>query len=266
MRIRSITAARLAVLAALLALPQASHAHVTLQTGQTLRPGVSFANITLNVPNERHVDNTKVTLAIPEAFLKAGGRLNRLIYPQGWTVTLEKQDKPGDVYNQEKESRAKRDSERQQAGAEHTAPAAATTEGEKQEQAAMDELRKKWITKVTFEGGAIPPEGFQQFQLNFQMPDEPGSYRFAAVQTYVDGKEVSWSELVEGAEHPAATLNVVAAPLISYSDLPLPLSVMALLLAVAAFFRKSGANGREKAAAAASAHPQLASLGRPGAG
>jgi hypothetical protein len=114
----------------------------------------------------------------------------------------------------------------------------------------MDEKRKKWITKVTFEGGVIPPDGFQHFQLSFQMPEEPGRYRFAAVQTYADGTEVSWSELVEGAEHPAATLNVQTPPWLSYADLPLALSILALLIAVFAFFRKSRALKNETASAA----------------
>jgi uncharacterized protein YcnI len=243
------TGARLALIAAAVALPQSAPAHVTLQTNQPLRPGASFSNITLNVPNERHVDNTKVVLEIPEAFLKAGGRLNRLIYPAGWTVTLEKREKPSDVYNRESEERARRDAERRQAAGEH---GTATPESSSEEQQAMDEMRKKWITKVTFEGGAIPPDGFQQFQLSFQMPEAAGRYRFAAVQTYADGKEVSWSELVEGAEHPAATLNVQTPPWLNYADLPLPLSVLALLIAVAAFFRKARAPKSELASAALS--------------
>jgi uncharacterized protein YcnI len=241
------TGARLAFIAAALALPQSAPAHVTLQASQPLRPGASFSNITLNVPNERHVDNTKVTLEIPEAFLKAGGRLNRLIYPAGWTVTLEKKDKPSDVYNRESEERAQRDAERREAAGEH---GTVTPESSSEEQQAMDEKRKKWITKVTFEGGVIPPDGFQHFQLSFQMPEEPGRYRFAAVQTYADGTEVSWSELVEGAEHPAATLNVQTPPWLSYADLPLALSILALLIAVFAFFRKSRALKNETASAA----------------
>ena len=221
-------------------LPEISVAHVTLQTAQPLRPRGGYANVILNVPNERHVENTKVTLSVPEAFLKAGGRVNRVQYPSGWAVTLEKADKPGDVYTQEQDVRAKRDAEREAAGAEQSTKAAETEE-EKQEQQIMDELRKKWITTVTFEGGAIPPDGFAQFLISFQLPDQAGRYRFAAVQTYVDGKEVSWSELVEGAEHPAPSLNVLAPSLISYSDLPVPLSVLALLVAVAGYIKRSRA-------------------------
>ena len=53
-------------------LPRAGLAHVTLRTNQPLKSG-SYATLILNVPNEWSVDNTKITLEIPEAFLKAGG-------------------------------------------------------------------------------------------------------------------------------------------------------------------------------------------------
>ena len=213
-------------------------AHVTLQVGQQLRPK-GFATVVLNVPNERHVDNTKVTLEVPQAFLKAGGRLNRVLYPVGWTVTLEKKDKPNEIYNKEKDDRSKRDA-RGETGPDHGTKTA-KTEADKQEKQAMDEMRKKWITKVTFAGGAIPPDGFQQFEISFQLPEEPGNFRFAAVQTYADGKEVSWAELVEGAEHPAASLNIQKPPLVSYSDLALALSAIAIAASLAGLFKRSTA-------------------------
>ena len=241
-------------------LPVVSWAHVTLQTTQTLRPKGGYGNVTLNVPNERHVDNTKVTLTIPEAFLRAGGRVNRVQYPAGWTVTLEKSDKPGDVLTKEKDTRAKRDAQKDAAGAEQNTKAARTDE-DKQEQQAMDELRKKWITKVTFEGGAIPPDGFQQFLISLQLPEQAGKYCFAAVQTYTDGREVSWSELVEGAEHPAPTLSVVAAPLVAYSDLPVPLSALALLVSIAAYFKRSRASKKAVARSSPSVTEEFARVG-----
>src|SRR5437763_920233 len=83
-------------------------AHVTLRPNQSLRPG-GYATVSLVVPNERHVDTTKVTLEVPEAFLKAGGRLSRVEFPAGWKVTLDKEDKPGDIYRQETEQRWSRD-------------------------------------------------------------------------------------------------------------------------------------------------------------
>jgi hypothetical protein len=211
-------------------------AHVTLQVSQPLRPK-GFATVALNVPNERHVDNTKVTLEVPEAFLKAGGRLNRVLYPAGWTVTVEKKDKPSEIYNKEKDDRSKRDAKKE-SGPDHGAKAA-KSDADAQEKRAMDEMRKKWITKVTFAGGTIPPDGFQQFEISFQLPEEPGNFRFAAVQTYADGKEVSWSELVEGAEHPAASLNISKPPLVSYGDLALAMAALALLASLAGLFKRS---------------------------
>ena len=215
-----------------------ARAHVTLQVSQPLRPK-GFATVALNVPNERHVDNTKVTLEVPEAFLKAGGRLNRVLYPVGWTVTLEKKDKPSEIYSKEKDDRSKRDAKRE-AESDHVAKAA-KIDANSQEKQVMDEMRKKWITKVTFAGGAIPPDGFQQFEISFQLPEEPGNFRFAAVQTYADGKEISWSELVEGAEHPAATLDVQKPSLFSNGDFALGLSAVAVLVSVAGLFKRTQA-------------------------
>ena len=67
-------------------------------------------------------------------------------------------------------------------------------------------MRKKWIKKVTFKGGSIPPDGFKQFFLSLQLPKTPGTFRFPAVQLYADGTEVAWTELVEGAQHPAPSI------------------------------------------------------------
>ena len=165
--------------------------------------------------------------------------MNRVLYLPGWTVTLEKKEKPSEVYSKEKDERAKRNSQREAGG--DPSLKAASTDTEKQERQSMDEMRRKWITKVTFEGGSIPPDGFQQFLISFQLPEKPGRYRFAAVQTYADGKEVSWSELVEGAEHPAASLSIQREPLLDSQILALPLSAVALLISLAALGKRSKA-------------------------
>ncbi len=70
-------------------------------------------------------------------------------------------------------------------------------------------MRRKWIKRVTFEGGTIPPDGFKSFALQIQLPTEPGVYRLPAIQTYADGVVVSWSQLVEGAPNPAPAIVIV---------------------------------------------------------
>src|ERR1700692_2519548 len=95
-------------------------------------------------------------------------------------------------------------------------------------------MGKKWIKKVTFKGGAIPPDGFKQFLLSFQLPRAPGAYRFPAVQLYADGTEVSWTESVEGARHPApSTVLENGEERSTAQQPPLTLSALALVIAMA---------------------------------
>ena len=89
---------------------------------------------------------------------------------------MEKADKPGEIYRSESEARTKRQADRQ-VRTDHATEAPKTDQ--KRGQDALDEMRKKWIKKITFEG-AIPPEAFKGFQLSFQVPDQPGKYQFAA--------------------------------------------------------------------------------------
>jgi len=179
----------------------ASWAHVTFRPNQPFQAGGS-ADITMMVPTERAVGTVSVSLEAPEAFLKAGGRISRLDFPAGWHVKIDREDKPGDIYARETDQRAKRN-----ADPGHVAPPAKTP-ADKKEQDLDEEMRRKWIKKVTFEGGLIPPDGFKAFSLELQLPTESGVYRFPAVQTYADGVQVSWTDLVEGAPHPAPTLIV----------------------------------------------------------
>lgn len=182
-------------------LASASWAHVTFRLNQTLRPGGS-AEIGVVVPTERSVDTVRVSLEVPEAFLKAGGRLSRVDFPAGWHVKIDREDKPGEIYAQEMDQRAKGTSD-----TEHNAAPAKTAAEQKEEQVA-NEMRRTWIKKVTFEGGSIPPDGYKVFSIEFQLPNGPGEYRFPAVQTYADGVDVSWSELVPGAQHPAPAIVI----------------------------------------------------------
>lgn len=202
-------------------------AHVTLRPTQPLHPG-AFATVSLVVPNERHVDTTRITLEVPEPFLKAGGRLSRVQFPPGWQVNLEKEDKPGEVYRQEQEERAQREA-RREGGAK------SQTEEERREQKALDELRKKWIKKATFEGATIPPDGFMTFSLSFELPLQPGKYQFSATQTFADGKELSWSEVAERAEHP--TPSIVVERSSRFPSAALLLACAALLLSLLQFVR-----------------------------
>ena len=213
---------------AVAALAPVARGHVTLRASQPLRPG-SYAEIQMVVPNERHVDTVRVTLEVPDAFLNAGGRLSRVEFPDGWRVVLEKEDKPGEVYSQEIEQRARRRQSFDHAVETESGTALAS------EQQILNQMRKQWIKRVSFEGGKIPPDGFRDFGLSFQLPTEPGDYRFPAIQTYADGRDISWSELVQGAEHPAPTVSL--APQQSrrgLQNLALPLSVMALALSLGA--------------------------------
>jgi hypothetical protein len=112
----------------------------------------------------------------------------------------------------------------------------------------MSDMRRKWIKRVTFEGGTIPPDGFKDFLLSFQLPETPGEYRFSAVQTYADGSQVSWSELVKGAAHPAPTLMLAAENAETHSTVNWPLilsgaALAAALIALAAQFAKRKASG-----------------------
>jgi hypothetical protein len=182
-------------------LASASWAHVTFRPNQTLRPGGS-AEISMVVPTERSVDTVRVTLEVPEAFLKASGRLSRVDFPAGWQVKIDREDKPGAIYAREMDERAKRSTDT----GRNAAPA--KTAAEQKEEQVANEMRRTWIKKVTFEGGSIPPDGYKVFSIEFQLPNGPGEYRFPAVQTYADGVDVSWSELVPGAQHPAPAIVI----------------------------------------------------------
>jgi hypothetical protein len=182
-------------------LAASSWAHVTFKPNEPFEAGGS-AYITMVVPTERAVATVRVTLELPEAFLKAGGRLSRLEFPAGWQVKIDREDKPGDIYAREMDQRAKRSSD-----SDHNA-APAKTAAEKKEELLENEMRRKWIKRVTFEGGSIPPDGFKAFSLQMQLPTEPGVYRIPAVQTYADGAKVSWTQLVEGAPYPAPAIVI----------------------------------------------------------
>jgi uncharacterized protein YcnI len=73
------------------------------------------------------------------------------------------------------------------------------------------------VSKVTYEGGSIPPGQFQGFDLEVgPLPDTPGAVlAFPAIQTYDDGTVVRWIDPVKDGEpepeHPAPRLTLIAA-------------------------------------------------------
>ncbi len=177
-------------------------AHVTFRPNQPFEAGGS-ADLTMVVPTERAVATVRVTLEMPDAFLKAGGRLSRIEFPAGWQVKIDREDKPEDAYSREMDQRAKRTADTEHEGAP------AKTPTEMKEAQLENDMRRKWIKRVTFEGGTIPPDGFKTFSLQIQLPTEPGVYRIPAVQTYADGVKVSWTQNVDGAPYPAPSIVIV---------------------------------------------------------
>jgi LPXTG-motif cell wall-anchored protein len=65
------------------------------------------------------------------------------------------------------------------------------------------------VTAVTFSGGEIRPQEFQQFLVQVQAPEEAGKYPWKAFQTYEDGSVVEWTGTPES-EEPAPVVEVVS--------------------------------------------------------
>jgi len=65
------------------------------------------------------------------------------------------------------------------------------------------------VTAVTFSGGEIRPQEFQQFLVQAQAPEEPGGYPWRATQTYEDGSTVEWTGAPDS-EEPASVVEVVS--------------------------------------------------------
>jgi uncharacterized protein len=63
------------------------------------------------------------------------------------------------------------------------------------------------VKQITWSGGSIPPEAFQDFGLSVQIPDKAGKLTFKALQTYADGQVVRWIG-PEGSDSPAPTVTV----------------------------------------------------------
>ena len=116
---------------------------------------------------------------------------------------------------------------------------------------------------ITWKGGSIPPGGYGEFKILAQgLPDDATSLDFKATQTYDDGSAVAWIETDAAAEHPAPVVKLVApskesdsgsvattSPSSSGSSSDskglaiagVILGALALLVAVAAYIRRSSA-------------------------
>lgn len=179
-------------------------AHVTFRSQARLYPR-QRTSIVLNVPNERNADVNKIVVEIPDAFLLAGGRIEKIQSPPGWEFVAEKQVKPAHVLAEDR-----RRQEERQARLERSNPPKSPVEKAKQEaeRQAREEQLKQWIKRITFQGGKIPVDGFVQFPLEITVPAQRGTFYFTVTQAHADGETLSWSEPREDAERPAATLVV----------------------------------------------------------
>jgi periplasmic copper chaperone A len=73
------------------------------------------------------------------------------------------------------------------------------------------------VSKVTWEGGTIPPGGFEEFEVSVgPLPEDADQLVFKALQTYSSGEVVRWIEVrepgaAEDPEHPAPVLELADA-------------------------------------------------------
>ena len=65
------------------------------------------------------------------------------------------------------------------------------------------------IRAITWSGGEIAPQEFQEFTLQALTPEETGGFAWNAFQTYEDGEGVEWTG-PEGSEEEASAVNVAA--------------------------------------------------------
>lgn len=218
-----------AVASALVILPSASWAHVTVQPGEV--EGGGFSVVSFRVPTERDdASTTKVQVLLPEDH--PIGSVSTTPVP-GWKVTTKNRtlNEPIDMFGEE-----------------------------------VDSVVSQITWTATDKG--IAPHQFVDFDVSFGPLPESGEMVFAALQTYSSGEVVKWNEVAVDdstePEHPAPVLTIsspaaedmestspdraaatVAEPASATTDdgdddenqlLPMVLSGMALLVAAAALF------------------------------
>lgn len=151
-------------------------AHVTAQPPE--QPAGGFTVVNIRVPNERPEATEKVEIQFPDGITSV-----RYKPVPGWTteIKMEQLDEPIDDGHG----------------------------GEVTEQ----------VDTVTFNGGEVKEGEFQEFPLSFKMVEEGeqgDAVFFPAIQTYVGGEEVAWTEkpASEGddaeLERPAPSVTLVA--------------------------------------------------------
>ena len=65
------------------------------------------------------------------------------------------------------------------------------------------------VKSITWSGGQINPEEFQEFSFQARTPEETGEYSWRAFQTYQDGSVVEWSGEPDS-EEPASVVEIVS--------------------------------------------------------
>jgi uncharacterized protein len=157
---------------AMLAIPAAAQAHVTLQPNTA--PAGAFTVLDVRVPTERDDASTaKVDVQFPNGFAAASYQA-----VPGWRVQVIKKKLTTPIQTDD----------------------GPITEGVS---------RMVWTR--TSRGGGIKPGQFQDFPISVQIPGKAGDkLTFKALQTYSDGEVVRWIGAA-GSDTPAPQVTVIAA-------------------------------------------------------
>jgi uncharacterized protein YcnI len=172
---RKLLVAVVAIAVGALAAP--ASAHVTVNPREATKGG--FAKLAFRVPNERPDSaTTKLEVSFPVDHPLAHLNVRPVA---GWTYKIERQKLATPIKS-----------------------------GEPGEEDVTE-----YISKITWEGGTIAPNEFQEFEISGgPLPDDVDQLVFKAVQTYASGEVVRWiEEATEGGEepeHPAPVLQLVA--------------------------------------------------------
>jgi uncharacterized protein YcnI len=109
----------------------------------------------------------------------------------------------------------------------------------------------KAITAVTWSGGKIGPNEYDQFAVQARIPAEPAVVAIRAFQTYEGGEVVAWADTVDPkAKHPAPKLSIVAGPSTFASTVQgnwLGGTAMLLGLVAVTMSMRNGKNGKHQA-------------------